>query len=135
MGLPRSITAFLVRALRWFRAREIRVERVRTDKGSDYVARRFRKALGRPGFRHIRTRPYTRKPTARPGASSRRFCANGLIRSRSVHHMQMQPTCRGGCPGTISSARMVVAADEHRLRPSPEQPEQNSHLEAVKDLG
>ena len=57
----RSTTAFLVRALRWFRARGIRVERVMTDNGSGYVARLFRKALRMLGIRHIRTRPYTPK--------------------------------------------------------------------------
>jgi hypothetical protein len=57
----RSTTAFLVRALRWFRTRGIRVERVMTDNGSGYVARLFRKALRLLGIRHIRTKPYTPK--------------------------------------------------------------------------
>jgi transposase InsO family protein len=57
----RSTTAFLVRALRWFRARGIRGERVMTDNGSGYVARLFRKALRLLGIRHIRTRPYAPK--------------------------------------------------------------------------
>lgn len=57
----RSTTAFLVRALRWFRARGIRVERVMTDNGSGYVARLFRKALRVLRIRHTRTRPYTPK--------------------------------------------------------------------------
>jgi transposase InsO family protein len=57
----RSTTAFLVRALRWFRARGIQVERVMTDNGSGYVAQLFRKALRMLGIRHIRTRPYTPK--------------------------------------------------------------------------
>ncbi|UVF22167.1 DDE-type integrase/transposase/recombinase (plasmid) [Microvirga terrae] len=57
----RSTTAFLVRALRWFRARGIRAERVMTDNGSGYVARLFRKALRLLGIRHVRTRPYTSK--------------------------------------------------------------------------
>jgi transposase InsO family protein len=57
----RSTTAFLVRALCWFRARGIQVERVMTDNGSGYVARLFRKALQLLGIRHIRTRPYTPK--------------------------------------------------------------------------
>ena len=57
----RSTTAFLVRALRWFRVRGIRVQRVMTDNGSGYVARLFRKALRLLGIRHIRTRPYTPK--------------------------------------------------------------------------
>jgi transposase InsO family protein len=56
-----STTGFLVRALRWFRARGVRVERVMTDNGSGYVARLFRKALRMLGIRHIRTRPYTPK--------------------------------------------------------------------------
>jgi transposase InsO family protein len=56
-----STTGFLVRALRWFRARGVRVERVMTDNGSGYVARLFRKALWMLGIRHIRTRPYTPK--------------------------------------------------------------------------
>jgi transposase InsO family protein len=57
-----STTAFLVRALRWFRARGIRVERVMTDNGSGYVARPSRDALQMLGVRHIRTRPDTPKP-------------------------------------------------------------------------
>ena len=56
-----STTGFLVRALRWFRARGIRVERVMTDNGSGYVARLFQKALRMLAIRHIRTRPYTPK--------------------------------------------------------------------------
>jgi transposase InsO family protein len=56
-----STTSFLVRALRWFKARGIRVERVMTDNGSGYVARLFRKVLRMLGIRHIRTRPYTPK--------------------------------------------------------------------------
>ena len=54
-----STTGFLIRALRWFRARGIRVERVMTDNGSGYVAKLFRKALRMLGISHIRTRPYT----------------------------------------------------------------------------
>ncbi len=56
-----STTGFLVRALRWFRARGVEVERVMTDNGSGYVAKLFRKALRMLGIRHIRTRPYTPK--------------------------------------------------------------------------
>jgi len=56
-----STTGFLVRALRWFKERGVRVERVMTDNGSGYVARLFGKALRMLGIRHIRTRPYTPK--------------------------------------------------------------------------
>ena len=40
-----STTGFLVRALRRFRERGVRVERVMTGNGSGYVARLFRKVL------------------------------------------------------------------------------------------
>jgi len=57
----RSTTSFLIRALRWFKARGVRVQRVMTDNGSGYIAKLFRKTLERLSIRHIRTRPYTPK--------------------------------------------------------------------------
>ena len=56
-----TTTAFLLRALRWFRGHGIRVERVMTDNGSAYRSRPFRKALRWLDIRHIFTRPYTPK--------------------------------------------------------------------------
>ena len=56
-----TTTAFLVRALRWFRARGVKAERIMTENGSAYVFRLFAKALRWLGIRHIRTRPYTPK--------------------------------------------------------------------------
>ena len=56
-----SCTGFLVRALRWFRERGIRVERVMSDNGSGYVSRLFAKACRLLRLRHLRTRPYTPK--------------------------------------------------------------------------
>jgi len=52
-------TGFLVRALRWFRARSIKVQRVMTDNGSGYISRLFAKVCRWLQIRHIRTRPYT----------------------------------------------------------------------------
>jgi transposase InsO family protein len=54
-----TTTAFLLRALRWFRARGIRARRMMTDNGSAYRSRRFAKALRLLGLRHIFTRPCT----------------------------------------------------------------------------
>jgi transposase InsO family protein len=56
-----STTAFLIRALRWFKEQGIQVERVMTDNGSGYVAKLFGKVLRMLRIRHIRTRPYTPK--------------------------------------------------------------------------
>jgi len=49
---------FTVRALRWFAAQGIRVERILTDNGSAYRSRPFGRVLRVAGIRHIRTRPY-----------------------------------------------------------------------------
>ncbi|TYC62319.1 IS481 family transposase [Rhodobacterales bacterium] len=57
----RSTTGFLIRALRWFKARGVKVERVMTDNGAGYIAKLFRRTLARLSIRHIRTRPYTPK--------------------------------------------------------------------------
>jgi len=54
----RTTARFLVRALRWFRARGIRVVRLLTDNGSPYRSRVFGRARGWLGLRHSRTRPY-----------------------------------------------------------------------------
>lgn len=56
-----TTTAFLVRALRWFRVRGVKPERIMTDNGSAYVSKLFARAMRMLGLRHIRTRPYTPK--------------------------------------------------------------------------
>ena len=54
-----TTTAFLRRAVRWFRRQGIRTERVMTDNGSGYVAYAFADTCRELGVRHLRTRPYT----------------------------------------------------------------------------
>ena len=112
-----STTGFLVRALRWFRARGIRVERVMTDNGSGYVARLFRKALRMLGIRHIRTRPD----------------AEDQRQGRALHpdahaRMGLRPI------GITASGRMLASTDDHRFRPSPEQPNRILHLADLPSL-
>lgn len=52
--------AFLERAAAWFTAAGIpRLERVMTDNGGTYIARRFREAVATLGARHVRIRPRT----------------------------------------------------------------------------
>lgn len=50
---------FTRRAVAWFRRRGVRVQRVMTDNGSCYRARRFARLCRRLAIRHTRTRPYT----------------------------------------------------------------------------
>ena len=56
-----TATGFLQRALAWFRARGVTVQRVMTDNGSCYVSRDFAAHCANSSLRHIRTRPYTPK--------------------------------------------------------------------------
>ena len=56
---PKGASAFLRRAVRWFRQQGVRIERVMTDNGCANVAHDFAAALPRARIRHLRTRPYT----------------------------------------------------------------------------
>jgi transposase InsO family protein len=51
--------AFLRRAVAWFAAQGVKVERVMTDNGSGYVSLVFAAAIVEIQARHLRTRPYT----------------------------------------------------------------------------
>jgi transposase InsO family protein len=53
-----SAAAFLERAVAWYRARGISVERVMTDNGNAYRSSLYARACRRLGLRHLRTRPY-----------------------------------------------------------------------------
>lgn len=54
-----SAGAFLCRALRWFRARGVRIRRVLSDNGSGYRSHSFRATCRALHITHRRTRPYT----------------------------------------------------------------------------
>jgi transposase InsO family protein len=56
-GATRS--AFLERAITWFRVRGVQVVRVMTDNGAGYLSKAFRHSIDRLELRHVRTRPYT----------------------------------------------------------------------------
>ncbi len=74
-GLGREdATAFLNRALDWFRRLGVRVERVMTDNGSAYRSKLFAQTLQRAGVRHVRTRPYT----PRTNGKAERFIQTSL---------------------------------------------------------
>jgi len=54
----RTAAHFLIRAVRWFRARDIRVDRVLSDNGSPYRSKAWRRVCRAAGVRHRFTRPY-----------------------------------------------------------------------------
>jgi transposase InsO family protein len=57
--LGATCAAFLHRAVAWFAAHAVRVQRVMSDNGSGYVSRAFREACATLALRHLRTRAYT----------------------------------------------------------------------------
>jgi transposase InsO family protein len=69
-----SACAFLTRALAFFQAHGVTVERVMTDNGSAYRSHLFKSCIAEAGLRHIRTRPYT----PRTNGKAERFIQTSL---------------------------------------------------------
>lgn len=72
---------FLIRAIRFFRAHRITVERVMTDNGNAYRSRTFAKTCRWLKLQHKRTRPYT----PRTNGKAERFIQT-LMRRWAYHH-------------------------------------------------
>jgi transposase InsO family protein len=53
-----TVTGFLRRAVAWFKAQGVTVQRLMTDNGSGYRSKLHRKACQALGIRHLFTRPY-----------------------------------------------------------------------------
>jgi transposase InsO family protein len=69
-----SACDFLTRALAFFQAHGVSVERVMTDNGSAYRSHLFKAHVAEAGLRHIRTRPYT----PRTNGKAERFIQTSL---------------------------------------------------------
>ena len=86
-----SACAFLMAALRYYKALGVRVERVMTDNGSAYKSKRFAKLLRRLGIKHIRTRPYT----PRTNGKAERFIQT-LLREWAYAYVYPNSDARAG---------------------------------------
>jgi len=53
-----TTVGFLERALKWFAARGVCVQRVMSDNGAPYRSHAFAESCARHGITHVRTRPY-----------------------------------------------------------------------------
>ena len=109
----RSAVAFLKAAVAYYASLGVAVERVMTDNGSCYKSFTFRNACRRLGLKHIRTRPYTPKPTARPSASSRPACANGPMPAPTSTQSSAPTNCPSSCTATTGIVLMPVSAARH----------------------
>jgi len=81
-----TAAGFVIRALRWFRNRGMRVERIMTDNGAAYVSKLWAKTLRRLAIRHLRTRPYT----PRTNGKAERFIQT-LLREWAYAHSYPEP--------------------------------------------
>ena len=109
--------AFLTAAVAYYKSLGVTVLRVMTDNGSCYRSRAFARACRRLKLKHIRTKPYTRAPTARPSASSRPHYENGPTPAPISTPDSAPTSCPSSCTATTGIDLMPVS-DE--CRPSPD---------------
>jgi len=96
-----SACAFLGRALAFFEAHDVTVERVMSDNGSAYRSHLFKNRIAEAGLRHIRTRPYT----PRTDGKAERFIQTSL-REWAYYSANPPPSehkpCSPGSPAKIT---------------------------------
>ena len=114
-----SCLRFLFNALRFFRSLGVKVRRVMTDNGSSFRSRRYAKALRRLTIKHLRTKPYTPRPTERPSASSKPACANGPTPAPTTPPTNAPPSCPSGFTSTTGIDLMAVSDQNHQSADSP----------------
>jgi transposase len=114
-----SAAAFLERAVAWYRARGIRVERVLSDNGAAYRSSVHALTGRRLGLRHLRTRPTDRAQTARPSASFRRCCASGPTDSSTATAANAWQRYRNGSGTTTTCAHTAASVASRPQLDSP----------------
>lgn len=95
-----SAVAFLRAAIAYYANLGVTVTRVMTDNDVCYRSTVFRATCKALGLNHIRTRPYTPGPTARPGASFRPASENGPSPKPVPPQITAPPSSRSDCANT-----------------------------------
>ena len=90
-----SACGFLTRALAFFKAHGVSVERVMSDNGSAYRRHLFKSLVAEAGLRHIRTRPYTPRTNGKAErfiqTSLREWAYANAYQSSAERSQAMQP--------------------------------------------
>jgi transposase InsO family protein len=93
-----TAVAFFRRALAWFRARHIVVERVMTDNGNAYVSHAFAALCHEHAVRQIFTKPYTPKTNGKAErfiqTLTRRWAHRRPYRTSAIRTAALQPWLR-----------------------------------------
>ncbi len=90
----------LRRAVAWFAARDVTIQRVLSDNGSAYRSHAWREACLELGIKAKRTRPTGRRPTARSNASTAPWPTAGPSPACSSASQPAERPCRPGCTST-----------------------------------
>lgn len=100
-----TATAFANRTISWFAGHCVAVQRIMPDNGSPYKSRVFNELLGALRIRHIFTRPYTPRRTARPSAWFARCSTSGHISSDTPNRRIARLCYQNGSTGITASDR------------------------------
>jgi len=109
-----SSVVFLFATIAYFKSLGITVERIMTDNGSCYLSKAFARACKQLGVKHIKIKPYTRRQTVRPSASSRPRSENGPTPPLSSTHSSDTARCLPGSIATTGIGRMLASHANHR---------------------
>jgi transposase len=101
----KTVIGFLRRAIAFYRSHGITVEGLMTDNGPAYCSAAHSLACRAMGIKHIRTRAYRPRPTARPSASSARCSESGPTPPSTA------PRPRGPLPSRVGSSATTTDDD------------------------
>jgi len=99
-----TAAAFFRRAVAWFAMHGVKVERVLTDNGTCYRSHLFATACAEQAIRHLRTKPYTPKPTARPSVWCRHSYVSGPTAILFATRLNDRSCSARTCTSTITIA-------------------------------
>jgi transposase InsO family protein len=105
-----TAAGFLLRAAVWFGSLGVEVRAVMSDNRACYRSRAHAAACSELGLRHLFTRPYRPRTTAKPSASSRPSPIDGLMERFS----DPLPSGREPCPAGLANFKRRHGSLSHR---------------------
>jgi transposase len=99
-----AAVSFLRAAVAYYAGLGVQIKGVYTDNGNCYRSRNFATTCEHLGLSHHYTRDPTRRAlTAKPSASSRALCGNGLTLAPMATRLNGMRHCRPGCTATTGT--------------------------------
>jgi transposase InsO family protein len=120
----KTTVGFLERAVVWFAARGVDVERVMTDNGPNYRSKLHARTAKQLGIKHLFWRPYRPRTNGKAERFIQPCCANGPTpRSTAPANTAPEPSNRG-CTSTITDDPTAPSDTKHPQAAYPQPPEQ-----------